>query len=85
MEHLLKILDEERWDLDAKPETEDHFLADMFDDKYDAFRHGYNKALEKIRERIKELDVCDKHLNPDCMECFYTTSPEIPPLQQSTT
>ena len=24
------------------------------------------------------LDVCDKHKNPDCMECFYTTSAEMP-------
>lgn len=56
MEKLLKILAEEEWDVDAPGETQDHFIADIFEDKFEAYRYGYNQALKKVRERLEELD-----------------------------
>ncbi len=48
------------------------WLDDIFNPQHVKCSHVINIDL------TQEEDVCEKHQIPDCMKCFYTTSPQLP-------
>ena len=54
MEDILGKFDALEYDLDEGIDTEDEFLADLFDSKFDAFRYGFNEALKAVMEVINK-------------------------------